>query len=825
MKKHTNKRLTSLMLAAAMSFTSAGTSLASNTVTAGTTTAAETAAQTEKTAQTGVEQQANTALPERKILPARFGIPRTFPTKGVHPRVMFSGKDIPAIRANMVSPQGEKAMREFRKFLAIDTDGVLPDELKGNKCNIDYKMFAVIEAYAFDYVMNGNVENGRRAVTAAKNFVQTLKYNPKAGDIVREKTSPIYLSAMVYDWCHPLLTEEDKRVFVDYAERMASTITGMGGWPMTKLYTVNGHNYETHINRDLLAFAIACYDEYPDIYNLVAGYMMNDEMVNSKNWWYRSGTFHQGLGYNQLRFHCDMMAQFLFYRMNGTELYSDDMAKVPYMEMYRQRPDGRSFPEGDNNADSLTDKIPTWKRGDLVHLLYGSSLWDDPYMKSEYERCSDGYKYLNYNSYWPLLTPVNFLIVNDPFVEPKPITELPRTRLFGSPSGQMIARTGFNQGVEQPDVIVMAKIGETYAGNHAHLDSGSFQIYYKGPLAWDNGRYDSFGSDHDSNYAKETIAHNSLLIYDPNEKMVSETTIKVPKNSGGQRRPGKEPLLLADLSDENHHKADLLAMAYGEDPINPEYSYISGDLAPGYSDKVSEVRRSMMFMPTGIAEKPAVFVVMDKITAREASFKKTFLLHSLQPPVVDGNVVELKRDTIGYNGKLTLQTLYPKNPEIVKVGGAGRQNWVTDRNYPPTGGKYYSDYDSDKSSEHGWGRVEISPSIGSKTDYFLNVMYVSDADNLSPVDRAELIETEDMLGARIFENVTLFAKNKERLTKDVTVTIPGEGQVKVAVAGVSAGQWTITNEQGQVQTKSASEEGASFYFSGEAGTYHLHLNR
>src|SRR5699024_10145872 len=140
-------------------------------------------------------------------------------------------------------------------------------------------------------------------------------------------------------------------------------ITGMGGWPMDRLYTVNGHNYETHISRDLLSFAIACYDEYPDIYNLVAGYMMNDGMVDSKNWWFRSGTFHQGLGYNYLRFGCDLYSEFLFYRMNGTKLYSDDMGKVPYMELYNQRPDNRSFPEGDNNGDSLADKIPTWKRG------------------------------------------------------------------------------------------------------------------------------------------------------------------------------------------------------------------------------------------------------------------------------------------------------------------------------------------------------------------------------------------------------------------------------------------------------------------------------
>ena len=74
------------------------------------------------------------------------------------------------------------------------------------------------------------MENGKKAITATRNFLDTLKFNPNAGDIVRERCSPIYLSAMVYDWCHPLMTEEDKRAFVDYAEEMARTIGGMGNW-------------------------------------------------------------------------------------------------------------------------------------------------------------------------------------------------------------------------------------------------------------------------------------------------------------------------------------------------------------------------------------------------------------------------------------------------------------------------------------------------------------------------------------------------------------------------------------------------------------------
>ncbi|MDR0924890.1 MAG: heparinase II/III family protein [Hungatella sp.] len=807
MKGQWERAVGSLLLIAAMVISSTNISFATNEAVAG--TAAQASAQTEA---------------ERKILPASFGMPSTYPVKGEHPRVMFSKKDIPAIRANMTGAEGAPAMRELEKLLATDTDGMLPGELTGAGSNLDYEVFAIIEAYAFDYALNGNVENGKKAVTATRNLVNTFKYNPKASDVVREKGSTIYLSALVYDWCYPLMSAEDKRLFVDHAEKLAATITGMGGWPMTQVYAVHGHNSETHIQRDLLAFSIACYDEYPDIYNLVGGYIMNG-LVETKNWWYRSGTYHQGLGYNPLRFAVELQAEFLFYRMNGTKLYSDDMGKVPYMLVYNNRPDGRSFPEGDTNGDSLVGKIPTWTRGDMPHLLYASSIWDDGYLKSEYERCSNGYKFFSYNSFHPLLTPTNFLIVNDPYVVSKPKTELPHTRLFGSPNGLMVARTGLNEGVESSDAIVWAKIGETYVGNHAHLDSGSFQIYYKGQLAWDIGRYDSFGSQHDANFSKETIGHNSLLIYDPDEKMVSNTTIPAPRNSGGQRREAAEQKVLADLLDEKSHKANLLAMEYGEDPKEPEYSYISGDLAPGYSNKVSEVRRSMLFMPTGIEEKPAIFVVMDKVTARKPSFKKTFLMHSLQEPKVDGNVIEIKRDTIGYNGKLTMQTLYPQNARITKVGGPGRQYWVVDRNYPPKGGKYYQNYDSYYSSEHGWGRVEISPSRESATDYFLNVMYVSDANNQSPVDKAVLIETEDILGARIFDKVTLFAKNKERLTKDISVTIPGEGQVAVTVAGISEGEWSITDEQGISQKKTAKKEGGIIYFTGQAGTYHLQLNK
>lgn len=764
------------------------------------------------------------SLTKRVELEPSFGLPPSYPTKGQHPRVMFTEKDIPNIKANMEGSEGKNAVRKLNELLAKDTDGKLPDALTGVGSNMNYEVFAIIEAYAFDYVINGNTANGEKAVEATRNVLKTFKFNPNKSDIVREKGVTIYLSALVYDWCYPLMTDEDKELFVNNAETHAATILGMGGWPPTKAYGVNGHNNETHILRDLLSLSIASYDEYPDIYNLMGGYIANG-MAPAKDWWYPSGSFHQGLGYTPLRFGCELTSQFLFQRMNGTSLYSDDMAKVPYLLFYTNRPDKRSFTEGDTNADKLGDSIPTWTRGDMTHLLYASSIWKDGYMKEEYKKYSNNYNFFSYTSFWPLLTPVQFLIINDPTVEGKAKTDLPNTRFFDSPNGLMVARTGldtgFGDGVESNEAIAWAKIGETFAGNHAHLDSGSFQIYYKGPLAWDTGCYDAYASEHDSNYNKETIAHNSLLIYDPDEVPKAFENVPAARNSGGQQRRSSEPLSKEDLASPERHMADVLGMEYGEDKTNPEYSYISGDLAPGYSDKVSEVRRSMLFMPTENEEKPAIFVIMDKIVSSNPTFKKTFLLHSLQEPSVEGNVTTIKRDTIGYNGKLTMQTLYPQNPNIEKIGGLGKQFWITDKNYPPSKGKYHSDYDSNISSEFGWGRIEISPSEEATGDYFLNVMYVSDADNTSPVEKAQLIETEQILGARIMDKVTLFAKNKERLTEDIVFSIPDEGNVAVTVAGISEGEWKITDELGQTQSKIATKKGGIIYFTGSAGTYTL----
>ena len=93
----------------------------------------------------------------------------------------------------------------------------------------------------------------------------------------------------------------------------------------------------------------------------------------------------------------------------------------------------------------------------------------------------------------------------------------------------MVARTGWEMGMDSPVAMAYMRIGERWA-NHHHLDAGTFQLYYKGILAFNPGRYDAYGTEHDYNFNKETISHNGLLIYDPNETMPNNVV-----NSGGQK--------------------------------------------------------------------------------------------------------------------------------------------------------------------------------------------------------------------------------------------------------------------------------------------------
>ena len=716
-----------------------------------------------------------------------YAAPPVTPPANEHPRVMFTKDDIPTIQANMNSAENAAAYASFNYLKGQEYDGLL---IETTTSNYDANGLAIIEAKAFDYVINDNTENGEAAITALKNYLKTFVTSKTGSSMYyRESTHVLFTAAEVYDWCFDLLDATEREYIVARCQYI-STFSEIG-FPPSKHGPIADHGNEAPLLRDWLALAIATYDEYPFIWNYVAG-RYYEEFLPARDYFYKSGAHYQGSSYGPLRFYFDLFAQLLLSNMSKDDsvdkVLCEGTEKIAYQWVYARRPDGELLRDGDDSHEKLDEWYSYTNR---IYFL-ASNFYKDGVLKKEYLRNA------SFSAGHSNLSAVQVLAINDPSIELKEVEALPLTKYISSPIGAMFARTGWNMGVNSRDVLAYMKIGEVWTANHNHKDAGNFQIYYKGILASESGAYVSYRDKHDENYNKSSIAHNTLAI----------TSTANP--TGVQRILDGSQSSLDSFTSGMRKSGEVIGQEYGPDIYTPEYTYIAGDIADAYDDNVQEAVRSMLFMPLENEVYPAAFVVFDRITTVEADSKKTFMLHMQTEPTINGNVTTITNAEDDYNGMLTNQTLLPANPIITKLEGF----MVGDTNYEP---------DTSKDTyEKGWGRVEISTTTTeqNQTDYFLNVMYVNDADKSLALEEAELIDAENVVGAKIFNRVAMFNKEKARTDAEITFTIPTDADVtsySVNVAGLKDGTWTITTANG-TQTTVATEDGGIVYFDAPAGT-------
>ena len=81
---------------------------------------------------------------------------------------------------------------------------------------------------------------------------------------------------------------------------------------------------------------------------------------------------------------------------------------------------------------------------------------------------------------------------------------------------------------------------------------------------------------------------------------------------------------------------------------------------------------------------PAALIVFDKVVSSDPTFKKFWLLHSIEEPTIEGNRFIVRRTKNGDTGMLQNHVLLPEagNAQIEKVGGKGKEFWVFGTNYP-----------------------------------------------------------------------------------------------------------------------------------------------
>ncbi|MDN2709697.1 heparinase II/III family protein [Janthinobacterium sp. SUN118] len=783
----------------------------------------------------GIDCLLVTALAD--FVPQGYGVyplPTVLPPAGEHPRLFARAGDLAAIRGRFESDAQEMATHRaaLKTFIEAPAVVALPVFVPGGpaRSNHQTELVSRIKAKALHSLLYehgfpaAQAPRGREAVQMLLDYLAAVQFAPGYNH-PNEKGEVILASAMVYDWCFNLMSAQQRAYVVTRFTQLAATMEI--GFPPSRQGAVVGHGSDNQLLRDQLSAAIAFYDEAPLVYNIVAGRFFAD-YIAPRNYAYAAQAYHQGASYGTVRFLADMYAAWLFRRMGAAPVFDSVQQMMPYHWLYARRPDGQWMRDGDVYHSSYTNSTQYWSEP-LAFLLpatyYNNSTLKHEYLKQSLQQSTNFIH--TKDSIWPVL------LGNTTMGSTPSPAVLPLTKYFPDPAGLMIARTGWTEGeriqVQSGNVIATMKLGGDWFGNHEHYDAGHFQIYYKGGLAIDSGIYSGkdvadpsipleYGSAHDMNYHKRTIAHNSMLVYDPGEHFDGYA------NDGGQRFPGEEPQTLAELANGYKVASVLRQQQVGTEAGAPDFSYIKGDLTAAYSSKVRQFQRSFVFLNLKNADHPAALIVFDKVSASDAGFKKTWLLHSQGEPEISGDTVVIRRTewdynhTLQYNGKLINRTLLPANAVLAKVGGSGNEFSVGGTNYAIQPEAEYS------TEEAGAWRLEVSPPGPSETDLFLNVMQVMDASSALPALPTTAIDSPLLAGVKIKDRVVLFSKSGLPLDGTVAVELPAQSaSMQVLVTDLQAGSWTVSKRGtgGPIEDEVNADGGTLYFIANGGGWYDL----
>jgi heparin/heparan-sulfate lyase len=663
-----------------------------------------------------------------------------------------------------------------------------------------------VEWNSLQYLVHKDQAAGRAIVNAALELLRNCEL-PDRQDACRVTGRMMVTGAIVYDWLYELLSREQKEAFIRELIRLAKTQEC--AYPPVRQGSVTGHASEAMIMRDMISAGIAIYDEYPEMYELAAGRFFREHLP-ARNWFYHGHAYHQGDSYGLHRYSWDTFPLWIFDRLGAGNVYNPQQRYVPYLWVYATRPDAERLRAGDTFCHS-TPRGEPWR--EFLGTLLTASYYGDGYLLSQYLRQNKpGAEEPLFEFLW-----------RDTALQPLPITDLPRSRYFGPPFGWMIARTGWDENA----AIAEMKVNVYNFANHQHLDAGAFQLYCRGALAVDSGLYTGssgkYGSPHCRNYYWRTIAHNALLVYDPDEVFKGDYG-----NDGGQRLPNgrSEPKTLEVLlkPESGYRTGEVLAHGFGPDAQSPDFTLLQGDLTAAYGSKVRQVLRSFVFLSLRSPQVPAALIVFDRVAAANPMFRKYWLLHALEEPQVSGTSAVIDRTQHGSQGRLILDALLPTsdNAQLAKVGGPGKEFWVFGTNYA-------NDVPSQalerSSMEPGAWRLELSPVQPAAEDLFLTVMQMTDRQSAGRL-QVRRIDAQQRVGCLLqaadsFWSV-LLRRDGGPPQEQVSFVADGKGAGRYLVADLAPGKWEVRREGSQApQWLEASGDLRALWFEGPPGKWSL----
>lgn len=584
---------------------------------------------------------------------------------------------------------------------------------------------------ALTFVITGDEKIGREAITMA--LGKTVELGSKFADLMSADGKHIRNSfqhtlvhqAICYDWCYPLLTSEEKKTF------QSILIPGARRYIDNKRLWRSFHNTLHNSAWPVMAISLALYGDTPfaqEAINFLKPEL--EDAMKTFDLLFPDGEWPEGVDYNRHSTYQELKIYLALKSSTGIDFIKDSphfRNTIAYI-LYSVKPNGLLLPNDDNDWPYLG----FMERHALLML---ASEYRDGYCQYFLNHCPiERFKAEPRDLYADLLW-------YDPSIPEKPISALPLSRIFRT-KGLIITRSNWGWDREKeraPDTWLTFHCGD-YFGDHAQYDINAFQIYHKGELALDSGRYDDDWDYYDRpekirqsqffNYYQRTIAHNTMLVLDPTEKFHPNLL-----NDGGQLRlihTNKARNVPEDYEQGTFPSDDGLGTCdWVTNPgrwetgditsykTNNEFMYVRGDGTKAYSAaKLKSFVRHLFFL------QPNLIVVFDRVVSTKPEFKKTWLLHSINEPQIakNGKAMEF---TYG-EGRLVCNSILPKEISVNKIGGTGNEFLVDGVQLKCGLQSLLHPADLHYGEIPGAWRIEESPIKAATEDYFLNVILVTD---------------------------------------------------------------------------------------------------
>ena len=359
---------------------------------------------------------------------------------------------------------------------------------------------------------------------------------------------------------------------------------------------------------------------------------------------------------------------------------------------------------------------------------------------------------------------------------------------FAQGTGTVFMRSGWPSGAVDTDTSathLTFQCGDHFT-YHQHYDQNSFTLFKYSDLAVDSGVYSGDGlSYHDRDYYVRTIAHNTLIVYNPVEDF-SSSRPGAETVDGGQRSlyPASRSPMSVEYFDQHGVQYETGNILHFED--RPEFTYMLGDATPAYNNsgynqamdtpltgntaKLSRFHRSLVYLrPSATYNSPDDYVViLDRVGVTSTGFSgpnTKLLFHILNEPAVNGTAQAIsggetlfshadRFESVHEEGRLVMRTLWPQDVNMRKVGSRGEKAfWVFDQNvdWHWDEGELQPRPTNDFESEpYGEWRIELEPSDTDLDHNFLSILVPSSSAASAEPDMVR-IDGGNVLGAHILD--------------------------------------------------------------------------